>query len=187
MTSCLSYFPLLEYRRNRHRLRFANERPLQSLSISLRCLSSPRGQPEVLTLKHKSRILGQWSNPPSPCIWFKEEPSQFSRGQTAQSLTWRNHMHECPRILFSCFRARNPEANTAKTLCIFLSRRKQMVSLFSADRRFVFCFLSTQTFCLTSTQKKYMYIDYQTRGYRTVQCHLWLNLTSPNGVLILLI
>ena len=22
-----------------------------------------------------------------PCIWFKEEPSQFSMGQTAQSLT----------------------------------------------------------------------------------------------------
>ena len=25
-----------------------------------------------------------------PCIWFKEEPSQFSMGQTAQCLTWRS-------------------------------------------------------------------------------------------------
>ena len=58
-----------------------------------------------------SRILGQWSNP--VCIWFKEEPSQFSMGQTAQSLTCyimekpRTGLDECPRILHSCFRVRN--------------------------------------------------------------------------------
>ena len=47
-----------------------------------------------------------------PCIWFKEEPSQFSMGQTAQSLTCYpmekpyTGLDECPRILLSCFRAR---------------------------------------------------------------------------------
>ena len=48
-----------------------------------------------------------------PCIWFKEEPSQFSMGQTAQSLTCsimekpHTGLDECPRILLSCFRAMN--------------------------------------------------------------------------------
>ena len=49
-----------------------------------------------------------------PCMWFKEKPSQFSMGQTAQSLTCSTTMKkphtgldECPRILPSCFRARN--------------------------------------------------------------------------------
>ena len=48
-----------------------------------------------------------------PCIWFKEEPSQFSMGQTAQILTC--FIMEKPlagsdeflRILLACFRARN--------------------------------------------------------------------------------
>ena len=50
-----------------------------------------------------------------PCIWFKEEPSQFSMGQTAPSLTCsimeqpHTGLDECPRILLSCFRARNSE------------------------------------------------------------------------------
>ena len=49
------------------------------------------------------------------CIWFKEEPSQFSMGQTAQSLTcfiMENHdtgLDKCLRILLSCFRARNSD------------------------------------------------------------------------------
>ena len=49
-----------------------------------------------------------------PCIWFKEEPSQFSMGQTAQSLTCsimekpHTGQDDCPRILLSCFRARTP-------------------------------------------------------------------------------
>ena len=48
-----------------------------------------------------------------PCIWFKEEQSQFSMVQTAQSLTCsimekpHTKLGECPRILLSYFRARN--------------------------------------------------------------------------------
>ena len=48
-----------------------------------------------------------------PCIWFKEEPSQFSMGQTTHSLTCSNvekphtRLDECPRILLPCFEARN--------------------------------------------------------------------------------
>ena len=47
------------------------------------------------------------------CVWFKEEPSQFSVGQTAQSLTCsivekpHTGLDECPRILLSCFTARD--------------------------------------------------------------------------------
>ena len=46
-------------------------------------------------------------------MWFKEEPSQFSMVQTAQSLTSSitekpyTGLDDCPRILLSCFRARN--------------------------------------------------------------------------------
>ena len=48
-----------------------------------------------------------------PCIWFKEEPFQFSMGQTAQSPTCsiiekpHTGLDECPRILLLCLRARN--------------------------------------------------------------------------------
>ena len=55
-----------------------------------------------------------------PCIWFKEEPSQFSLGQTAHSLTYfimekpHTGLDECPRILLSCFRARNSVANCSR-------------------------------------------------------------------------
>ena len=50
-----------------------------------------------------------------PCIWFKEEPSQSSMGQMAQSLTCsimdepHTGLDECPRILLSCFRAKDYE------------------------------------------------------------------------------
>ena len=50
---------------------------------------------------------------------FKEEPSQFSMGQTTQSLTCsimekpHTGLGECPSILLSCFRARN-SASKAK-------------------------------------------------------------------------
>ena len=53
-------------------------------------------------------------------FWFKEEPSQFSMGQTAQSLTCfimekpRTGLDECPRILLSCFRARHSDYNRKK-------------------------------------------------------------------------
>ena len=48
-----------------------------------------------------------------PCIWFKEEPSQFSMGQKAPGQTCSimeipyTGLDECPRILLACFRARN--------------------------------------------------------------------------------
>ena len=48
-----------------------------------------------------------------PCVWFKEEPSQFPMGQTAQSLTCsimekpHTRLDKCPRILIARFRARN--------------------------------------------------------------------------------
>ena len=50
-------------------------------------------------------------------MWFMEEPSQFSVGQTAQSLTCsiidkpHTGLDECPTILLSCFRARNSDVD----------------------------------------------------------------------------
>ena len=47
------------------------------------------------------------------CIEFKEDPSQFSMGKTAQSLPCsimekpHTGFDECPRTQLSCFRARN--------------------------------------------------------------------------------
>ena len=47
-----------------------------------------------------------------PCMWFMEEPSQFSGGQTAQSLTCsimdepHTGLEDCLRMLLSCFRKR---------------------------------------------------------------------------------
>ena len=41
----------------------------------------------------KARELDSWTVV-QPCIWFKEDPSQFYMGQTAQSLTsWRNYIY----------------------------------------------------------------------------------------------
>ena len=48
-----------------------------------------------------------------PCIWFKEEQSQFSMGQIAHMLTCyimdtpHTGLDECPRILLSCFRGKS--------------------------------------------------------------------------------
>ena len=50
-------------------------------------------------------------------IWFKDDPSQFSIGQTAESNLFHHGELEkphrvldgCSRILLSCFRARAPE------------------------------------------------------------------------------
>ena len=48
-----------------------------------------------------------------PCIWFKDEPSQFSMGQTPHSLTCsvmekpHRRLDGCLRILLACFRARS--------------------------------------------------------------------------------
>ena len=73
-------------------------------------LMRPLPPAEVLALKAReqdSRTVVQ------PRIWLKEEPSQFSMGQTSQSLACsivekpRTGVDECPKILLSCFRARN--------------------------------------------------------------------------------
>ena len=62
--------------------------------------------------RSNARELDSWTVV-QPCIWFKEEPSKFSLGQTAQSLTCsimekpHTGLDECQRILLSCFRARN--------------------------------------------------------------------------------
>ena len=45
-----------------------------------------------------------------PCMWFMEEPSQFSVGPTAQSLTCstmekpHTELDDCMRMLLACFR-----------------------------------------------------------------------------------
>ena len=50
-----------------------------------------------------------------PCIWYKEDPSQFFMGQTAENLTCsivekpHRGLDECPRILLSCFRTKDYE------------------------------------------------------------------------------
>ena len=50
-----------------------------------------------------------------PCIWFKEEQSHLSMVQTAQGRTCyimekpHTGLDKCPRILLSCFRARNSD------------------------------------------------------------------------------
>ena len=78
----------------------------------LACACAPGGSvrcrvPCNKALEKDSRTVIQ------PCICFKEEPSQFSTGQTSQSLTCsimekpQTGLDECPRILLSCFRARN--------------------------------------------------------------------------------
>ena len=65
---------------------------------------------DILFVKHDSGIFRQISNP--VCMWFMEEPSQFSIGQTAQSLTHsimeKPHimLDDCLNMLLSCFRKR---------------------------------------------------------------------------------
>ena len=60
----------------------------------------------------KAREYDSWTVV-QPCMWLKEEPNQFSMGQTAQSVTCSimekplTGLDECPRILLSCFKARN--------------------------------------------------------------------------------
>ena len=56
-------------------------------------------------------------------MWFKEEPSQFPMGQTAQSLTClimekpRTELDECLRILLSRFRAKNSVDGACACVC----------------------------------------------------------------------
>ena len=64
-------------------------------------------QADILFLRHYSSILRQ-----SSCMWFMEEPSQFSVAQTAQSLTCsimekpRTGLDDCLIILLPCFKKR---------------------------------------------------------------------------------
>ena len=74
------------------------------------CTTGSGRSAKVLALKHESRILGLWSNPVSGAR--KSQASSPVR-QTAQSLTCsimekpQTGLNACPRILGSCFRARN--------------------------------------------------------------------------------
>ena len=57
---------------------------------------------DALALKHESKIIS------GPCIWFKDEPSHFSMGQTVQSRTSSitekplTGLDGCLKILLSC-------------------------------------------------------------------------------------
>ena len=57
-----------------------------------------------------------------PCVWVKEEQTQFSMGQTAQSLTYsimvkqHTRLDECPTIILLCFKARSSGARLAVVL-----------------------------------------------------------------------
>ena len=78
---------------------------LNSVAITRTLLSqiSSRGP------RSKARELDSWTVV-QPCIWFKEEPSQFSVSQTAQSPTCsimekpHTGLDECLRMLQACFR-----------------------------------------------------------------------------------
>ena len=67
-----------------------------------------------------------------PCMWFKEEPSQFSMGQTAQSITCsimekpHKGLDECPRPLLSCFRARNSGGRGASPKKVVVANVSQL-------------------------------------------------------------
>ena len=90
-----------------------------SASFSLHCRSE-MGTKFLSDGDQRSLLLGTrlgFSDSGQPFMWFEEEPSQFSMGQTAQSLTCsimeKQHtgLDECPRILLSCFRARNSDGD----------------------------------------------------------------------------
>ena len=68
-----------------------------------------RRQTDVLTLKHESRILGQLSNPISGAR-KSQTSSPWSKQQSITGFIMEKPhtgLDECPRILLSCFRARN--------------------------------------------------------------------------------
>ena len=75
---------------------------------------------DILALKHEGRILGQWSNPVSgsrksqaSCPWANQRKSLTC------SIMEKPHtgLDECPRILLSCFRARN-SVSAANEACM---------------------------------------------------------------------
>ena len=72
-----------------------------------------------------------------PCIWFKEEPSQLSMGQIAQSLTCsitekpHTGLDECPRILLSCVRARNSAFEVLVVVCLVMKSTRTQIPFLS--------------------------------------------------------
>ena len=64
---------------------------------------------EVLALKHESRILGQWSTPMSGSRKSQASSPWAKQQSLTCSIIEKPHtgLDECPRILLSCFRARN--------------------------------------------------------------------------------
>ena len=84
--------------------------------LYLRC-PLPPSPPGISYLKHESSLFRSFIQ---PCMWFKEEPSQFFMDLTAQSLTCsimeRPHtgLDECPRILLLCFRAMHSAAEPVR-------------------------------------------------------------------------
>ena len=65
--------------------------------------------PEVLALNQESRILGQWSNPLSGTRKSQARSPWAKQRSVTCSIMEKPHtgLDECPRILLSCFRARN--------------------------------------------------------------------------------
>ena len=63
-----------------------------------------------------------------PCVWVKEESSQFFIGQIAQSITCsimeklHTGLDECHRTLLSCFKARNSATQSHFLLFVVAER-----------------------------------------------------------------
>ena len=83
------------------------------------------------SLQHSQSVI-------QPCMWFIEEPSQFSAGQTAQTITYsikeKPHMglYDCLRMLQACFRQRKSGIVLHNVSCISLHFTNVRVSLQSA-------------------------------------------------------
>ena len=73
-------------------------------------LGLPLPVTEVLAQKHQSMILEQWSNPVSGA-WKSQASSPWAKQYRALTCCIMEKpdtgLDECPRILLSCFRARN--------------------------------------------------------------------------------
>ena len=78
----------------------ADERPL---------LEELKSHTEVFVLKHESMILGQWSYPSRK----SQASSPWAKQHLTCSIMEKPHtgLDDCPRILLSCFRARNSGVN----------------------------------------------------------------------------
>ena len=83
-------------------------------------------------------FLSPQSSVLKPCMWFMEEPGQFSVGQTAQSLTCsimekpHTGLDDCLRVLQSYFRKRMSVAqDTCNVHLIFVACHECATSLVS--------------------------------------------------------